>query len=146
MTAKSTGQGRYIPPTWFDRRLVGAIPMLARLMSAATGDVVLKVRGRQSGRTRTTMARPVTFGGKRYLVAIRGETQWARNLRAAGQAVMEEKGRQSHIRATEVFGDERKAVVEAFLASSKYTETRRIMSEILPHHTQHPVFRIEPLA
>lgn len=143
---KSTGREDYIPPTWFDRRLVGSIPLLARLMSAATGDVVLKISGRQSGTTRTTMARPLTFGGKRYLVAIRGETQWARNLRAAGQAVVEEKGRPSQIRATEVFGDERKAVVEAFLASTKYPETRRILSEVLPHPTQHPVFRIEPFA
>ena len=84
--------------------------------------------------------------GKRYVVAIRGETEWARNLRAAGKALIRDKGRVARVRAIEASGDERRAVVEAFLASSNYAPTRHIMSEILPKPEQHPVFRIETLA
>jgi hypothetical protein len=42
-----------------------------------------------------------------------------------------------------VHGDERRAVVEAFVGSSKYAPTRRIMTDVLPDPDQHPVFRIE---
>ena len=115
-------------------------------MSRLTGDAVLQVRGRRSGRLRTTLARTIAVGGKRYVVGIRGETQWARNLRVAGDALLQEKGRVARVRAKEALGDERRAVVEAFLASSNYAPTRRIMSEILPRPEQHPVFRIEPFA
>jgi hypothetical protein len=92
------------------------------------------------------MARTLEVGGRRYVVAIRGETNWARNLRAAGEALLREKGKVTPVRASEVQGDERRAVVEAFLASSNYATTRRIMSETLPRPEQHPVFRIEPFA
>lgn len=130
--------------------MIAAIPgadlVVARLMAALTGDSVLHIRGRRSGRLRTTLARPIAVGGARYVVAIRGETQWARNLRAAGEALLRERGQVTLVRATEVKGDERRAVVAAFLASSNYAPTRRIMSEILPMAEQHPVFRIEPAA
>jgi hypothetical protein len=82
-------------------------------------------------------------GDKRYLVAIRGETQWARNLRASREAVLRERGESTRISAVEVRGDERRAVVEAFVRSSKYAPTRRIMTDVLPEPDQHPVFRIE---
>ncbi|HEY4864560.1 MAG TPA: nitroreductase/quinone reductase family protein [Candidatus Dormibacteraeota bacterium] len=66
---------------------------------------MLQVRGRRSGRVRTTLARPIVVGGKRYLVAIRGETQWARNLRASGMAVLRERGESTRISTVEVHRD-----------------------------------------
>ena len=45
---------------------------------------VLAVTGRASGQWRTTPVNLLTLDGRRYLVAPRGETQWVRNLRAAG--------------------------------------------------------------
>ena len=135
----------YVEPSWFDRRIVSRLPFAARLMSRLTGDAILRIRGRRSGVPRTTLARLITVGQARYVVSIRGETQWARNLRAAAEAMLTEKGgRTSRIRAVEVDGEERHAVVAAFLASSNFAETRRIMSEMLPAAEQHPVFRIEP--
>src|SRR5439155_1115752 len=83
----------YVRPSWFERHIMAAIPPAARLMSRLTGDAVLQVRGRRSGQMRTTLARTITVGESRYLVAIRGETQWARNLRAVGQARLWEDGR-----------------------------------------------------
>ena len=40
--------------------------------------------GRKSGEIRTCPVNLLTLDGTRYLVAPRGETQWVRNLRAAG--------------------------------------------------------------
>lgn len=120
----------------------GADRIAACLASRLTGDALLQVRGRRSGRLRTTMARTITVAEKRYVVAIRGETQWARNLRAAGEGVLRESGESRRISAVEVDGEERRAVVEAFIHSSKYAPTRRIMTDLLPEPDQHPVFRI----
>jgi deazaflavin-dependent oxidoreductase (nitroreductase family) len=49
------------------------------------GSRVLVVRGRKSGAVRTTVVNLFTHEGERYLLAPRGETQWVRNLRAAGE-------------------------------------------------------------
>jgi deazaflavin-dependent oxidoreductase (nitroreductase family) len=45
---------------------------------------VLAVKGRKSGKWRTVPLNMLTHDGHRYLVSPRGETQWVRNLRSAG--------------------------------------------------------------
>lgn len=139
---------QYLKPSWFYRHVIAAVPgadrVVAALMARVTGDAVLIVQGRRSGRA--TNARPIKVGGHRYLVAIRGETNWARNLRARGEAVLVvEKGRAERVSAVEAEGEERRAVVEAFFATSRYSATRRILSEVLPDPADHPVFRLMPL-
>ena len=120
--------------------------MVARVMSLITRDAMLQVRGRRSGRMRTTLARVIEVRGNRYLLAIRGETQWARNLRAAGDAVLRERGASKRVRAIEVDDAERQAVFEAYLDSSNYAPTRRILTDLLPNADEHPVFKIQPLS
>ena len=150
MTRQTDGGRAYLPSSWLRRRLISRAPwlerLLARLASRVIGDPVLEVAGRRSGRTHSTLARPITVDGRRYLVAIRGETHWARNLRAAGRAVLRERGVSTTVTATEVTGAEREAVVRSFLASSPYAPTRRILTEVLPDPAQHPVFLVTPVA
>jgi deazaflavin-dependent oxidoreductase (nitroreductase family) len=43
------------------------------------------VVGRHSGKPRTTPVAVLEHEGQRYLIAPRGNTHWARNLRAAGE-------------------------------------------------------------
>jgi hypothetical protein len=128
--------------------VIATVPGLDRivawLMAQVTGDAILIVQGRHSGRLRATNARPITVDGHRYLVAIRGESNWARNLRVRGDAVLVEKGRPQRVGAIEVGGEEQRAVVEAFLATSRFVATRRILTEVLPDPADHPVFRLEP--
>ncbi|MEC4019066.1 hypothetical protein QMK28_22880 [Streptomyces sp. H27-D2] len=42
------------------------------------------MRGRKSGEWRRAPVNPITFEGEQYLVSVRGEAEWARNMRAAG--------------------------------------------------------------
>jgi deazaflavin-dependent oxidoreductase (nitroreductase family) len=49
---------------------------------------LLQVRGRKSGRIFTTPVNVLDAGGKRYLVAPRGRTQWVRNAEAAGEITL----------------------------------------------------------
>lgn len=68
-------------------RLVG--PLVRRVIRRglpAGPNVLLTVRGRSSGRPRTTPVAMLELGGVRYLQASFGITNWVRNLRAAGEA------------------------------------------------------------
>ena len=69
----------YVKPDWFTSRVLN--PLLMRF-GRVPG---LAVRGRTSGRWRTVPVNVLELDGQRYLVAPRGETQWARNLRATGR-------------------------------------------------------------
>lgn len=112
-------------------------------MSRLPNQPSLRVRGRVSGRVRVIPVRPVSVGGQRYLVALVGETHWARNLRASGTAELVERGTANTITATEVFGAEQAAAVAEYLATSTYGPTIKLLTTRLPDPTDHPVFRID---
>ena len=68
-------------------------------------DVLLTVRGRKSGLPRTTPVTICEYGLRRGFISPFGETQWVRNLRAAGRAsvrlgsrreIQQESRRQAH--------------------------------------------------
>jgi hypothetical protein len=46
------------------------------------------VRGRRSGRTITLPVDPIEFEGHCYLVCARGNSNWVRNARAAGEVAL----------------------------------------------------------
>lgn len=106
---------------------------------------VLGVRGRKSGKLLSIpMDPPFELRGTRYLVSPLGDTHWARNLRAAGVADLRLGRHVEHVRAVELHGAERDAIVEAYantITSGCLTYLRK-----LPDPADHPVFRIEPAA
>jgi deazaflavin-dependent oxidoreductase (nitroreductase family) len=75
---------------------------------------MLRVHGRRTGRLRTTPVLVLRRAGRRYLVAPRGETDWTRNLRAAGWGELIRGGRVERVRAAEVTGEERAVVVATY--------------------------------
>lgn len=128
---------RYIRPGFMITHV--ANPVLRRIPRASA----LIVRGRRTGQLLTIpMGEPLRLEGQRYLVSGRGETQWVRNLRAAGRGEFRLHGRATPFRSIEVFG------VEHDLAISAYRNRlgRRVdrYFEELPALRDHPVFRIEP--
>ena len=75
---------RNIPVARIDRAFNAAVRWLTRRGISIMGSRVLAVRGRTSGRWRTTPVNLLGLDGERYLVAPRGHTQWVRNIRVAG--------------------------------------------------------------
>ena len=77
----------------------------------------LEVRGRRSGRL---IAFPVVIAdheGERYLVAMLGEeTNWVRNLRAAGGQATLRHGRREAVHLEEVPASARPAILRRYLA------------------------------
>jgi deazaflavin-dependent oxidoreductase (nitroreductase family) len=127
---------RYLPPGWLVRRVGN--PLVMRLGFAPT----LAVRGRRSGRWQTVPVNVLEFEGQRYLVAPRGNTEWVRNLRAAGGGELRRRGKPEPFRAAEVPAPERPPLIQAYL--DRWGKQVREQFAALPDPADHPVFRIEP--
>jgi len=127
---------RYVRSGFLMAHLVN--PIVQRL----GGTLVLVVVGRRSGQLRTVpLGRPFDDGGMRYLVGGGGETEWVRNLRAAGRGHLRFRGVVTAFRAVEIEGPERDRLVAAYRA--RQGRTVEGFFRKLPQAADHPVFRVE---
>ena len=115
------------------------------------GSRVLYVPGRKTGKMQTVPVNLLTHEGARYLVAPRGETQWVRNVRAAGGGELRLGRKRDAFRAVELADDAKPALLRAYLKLWK-AETGKFFggvsedapeTEIQRIAPNHPVFRIE---
>lgn len=142
----------YKRPGWFISHVGnGFIGVAAKLGISLQGAHMLTVRGRTSGKKRTMPVNPLTFEGKRYLVAPRGDTHWVRNLRAAGTAELRLGRKRETIRVAEVAEAEKPPIIRAYLdrwasvtASHFGVSKNPTDEEIARVAPERPVFRIEP--
>lgn len=85
---------------------------------------LLQVRGRKSGRIYSTPVNVLDRGGRRFLIAPRGETQWVRNARASGQVTLK-KGRRRERFVLQVIPDQDKPeLLKAYLDNFSTTVQR----------------------
>lgn len=145
---------RYQRPPWFLVSVMNPVLRLivGRLGLGGAGRAVLDVRGRKTGQWRHTPVNVLSLNGQRYLVAPRGETEWARNLRANPDARLAHGRRIEPIRATEVPDAEKPPILRAYVERWG-GEVRGLINVPGPGASnqdfrkiaaQHPVFRIEP--
>ena len=143
----------YQKPDWFTRNVFNkAVQGLTRLGVSVWGSRILRVKGRKSGEWHSHPVNLLTFGGKQYLVAPRGLTQWVRNIRVAGEGVLVLGGRAQPFAAVEIPDAEKIPILRDYLkrwkfevgmffdgvsAESPEAELKRIAPD-------HPVFRVEP--
>jgi len=78
----------YQRPTATEAMLNRFVGLLPRIGIGPRYMVLLQVRGRKSGRIYSTPVNLVDLNGRRYLVAPRGDTQWARNALASGEVTL----------------------------------------------------------
>jgi len=107
---------RYRPPPsvyrWLNRR-IGPPAISLGLVPADV--IILEVEGRRTGvLRRTTMVR-ASSGGAFYVVSLAGESDWVRNVRAAGGQVVIRGRQRRAARLTELPVRERPAVIRAYL-------------------------------
>lgn len=79
---------RYQQPNGVARAANAVLRCLADLGISVAGTQALRVRGRKTGKVRAVVINLLTVDGVDYVVSPRGETQWARNARAAGVVEM----------------------------------------------------------
>jgi deazaflavin-dependent oxidoreductase (nitroreductase family) len=101
---------------------------------------VLEVRGRKSGKLYRLPVDLLPEGGKLYLVAPRGRTQWVRNAEASGTIVLRrDQAQQYSLRA--LAGEEKQRILAAYL-----TRFRREVQRFFPLPAGSPAASFAPLA
>jgi len=93
-------------------------PLIRRLLRIGMPmgpNILLTVRGRTSGQPRTFPITLMEAGGKQYVFATFGETNWVRNLRSAGRATIRRGRHEYPVVATELTPEEAAPVLRAAL-------------------------------
>ena len=109
---------------------------------------LLMVRGRKSGRLRSTPIVVLTRGGERWLVAPYGEREWVKNARAVGRVTLSRALHKETVLVEEVGALEAAPVLKQYLGETPIT--RRFfrvapnapLAEFAREAPQHPVFRL----
>lgn len=103
-----TGTGA--PPGWL--KVVNPVMRAAARLGAPVP--VLTLRGRRTGRLRSTPVSPMELDGARYLVAGYPTAQWVHNARAAATAELAVGRRSQTVRLVELGLDEARPVLREF--------------------------------
>ena len=107
---------RYIPPAGrADAAFSTAVAWLTDHGISLLGSRVLTVRGRRTGTPQRVPVNLLVLDGERYLVAPRGNTQWVRNIRVAGEAELRVGRRVERVTAAELAVDARLPVLRVYL-------------------------------
>jgi deazaflavin-dependent oxidoreductase (nitroreductase family) len=129
-----------------------AIRWLAELGISIAGTRALRVRGRKSGQQRAVVINLLTVDGVDYLVSPRGNTQWARNVRAAGVVELGPRWRSEHARVSEVDDAAKPELLRRYLARW-YWQVKGYVGGLTPDSSDEqllagapriPVFALEP--
>jgi len=108
---------RYLRPSAVERLFGRVLTSLIRLGLIRGHFYVLEVRGRRTNRTISLPVDPLDHDGVRYLVCARGDANWVRNARAAGEVTLSRAMRQQRYTLREVPPAERPPVLKAYLDS-----------------------------
>jgi len=88
---------------------------LAELGVSIAGSTAVRVRGRTSGRRHGVVVNLLNLDGRRYLVSPRGNTQWARNARVAGEIELGPTWRSRRSRIVEVADEAKPEVLRPYI-------------------------------
>jgi deazaflavin-dependent oxidoreductase (nitroreductase family) len=151
-TPPAPSSKRFQEPGWFTRNVFNRIVAgVTGLGVSVYGSRVLEVKGRKSGQWRSTPVNLLESDGTRYLVSPRGNTQWVRNMRAAGGGRLRLGRKTEDFKATEVTGDPAVPILRAYLVKWKWevgtffggTGPDSTDAELLAIAPDHPVFKID---
>jgi deazaflavin-dependent oxidoreductase (nitroreductase family) len=139
------------PPTALDGAINKIVGFFVGLGLALPHNYLLQVTGRKSGRIYSVPVDVVSQGGKQYLVAPRGYTQWVRNAIASGTVSLK-KGRRSESFNIRALADQEKPeILKSYLDSYKLTVQRYFpvpagspAAAFQPLTVRYPVFELIP--
>ncbi|BBX16477.1 nitroreductase family deazaflavin-dependent oxidoreductase [Mycolicibacterium duvalii] len=134
---------RYDVPSDGARAFNSVIRWLAERGISIQGSTAVQVRGRRSGRPHSVVVNLLTSDGRRFLVSPRGNTQWARNVRAAGEI---EVGARRHVRryrAVELPDHAKPDLLSAYLRRW-YWQVKHHVGGLTPDSTEEQLRTIAP--
>lgn len=80
---------------------------------------LLQVKGRKSGKIYSTPIDLLERGGKRFLVAPRGRTQWVRNAEAAGEVTLKKGSQRQQFKLRALSDQEKPEILKGYLDQFK---------------------------
>jgi hypothetical protein len=125
---------RYDEPNLIARAANEVIRWLAEAGISIAGTHALRVRGRKTGKRRGVVINLLTVDGRDYVVSPRGNTQWARNARAAGAVEMGPRWRSRDVRIAEVADDAKLDLLKRYL-DRWYWEVKGHVGGLTPRST-----------
>jgi deazaflavin-dependent oxidoreductase (nitroreductase family) len=106
-------------PSAVERAFNKVFGFLVRLGLGFSYNYLLQVRGRKSGKIYSTPIDLLERGGKRFLVAPRGRTQWVRNAEAAGEVTLKKGSTRLQFRLRALSEQEKPEILKAYLDQFK---------------------------
>jgi hypothetical protein len=142
----------YLQPGAGDRIFGRILAALVRIGVVRGHFYLLEVRGRSSGKTISLPVDPLDLDGRRYLVSARGNSNWVRNARAAGEVALVRALRRRRYAVRELPPSLRPPVLNAYLDRFA-SEVQRFFpvpkgsaveafDDVAPRY---PVFELQPL-
>ncbi len=102
-------------PTLVERGFNRVFGFLVGIGLGFSHNYLLQVRGRKSGKLFSTPVDLLELGGKRFLVAPRGRTQWVRNAEAAGEVTLKKGRTQRKFRLRPIPDADKPEILKAYL-------------------------------
>lgn len=119
------------------------------------GPVVLTVPGRKTGTPRSTPVTPMVVDGKRYVVFGVPGSDWAANVRVAGQATLHQGRSGERVRMVEMSVDEARPLLREFPVKVPsgvgFIKNAGLLTGAHPDEFEalagrYPVFRMDPVS
>ena len=139
-------------PNPLERALNQVFGFLLGLGLGLPHNYLLEVRGRKTGRRQSTPIDLLELGGRRFLVAGRGRTQWVRNAEVAGEITLRKAWRRQTFRLRSIPDGEKAEILKAYLDRFRPTVQRyfpvpagsaaQAFVDLAGHY---PVFELLPL-
>jgi hypothetical protein len=129
---------RYLKPRWMQRHVGNRLAPLFRPSLVSK----LSVPGRRSGRWHTLPIAVLDHEGERYLVSVRGASDWALDLRASTKGRLATRGQVEEVSVVEVPVTDRAHILDAYQARYGKLPTVAALFRALPDPADHPTFRI----
>ena len=127
-------------PTGVERAFNRVFGFLVGLGLGFSHNYLLQVRGRKSGKVYSTPIDLLELGGKRFLVAPRGRTQWVRNAEAAGEVTLKKGRTEQRFRLRAIPDADKPEILKAYLDNFK-----REVQRYFPVTAGSPVEAFRPL-
>ncbi|MBB2992900.1 hypothetical protein FHR72_004405 [Mycolicibacterium iranicum] len=134
---------RYDVPGLGARIVNGAIRRLAEAGLTIQGSTAIRVRGRTSGRLRPVVVNLLAVDGRRFLISPRGNTQWARNARAAGEIEIGPRGRTRGHRIVEMPDEDKPDLLKPYI-DRWFWQVKGHIGGLTPQSSRDEMRRVAP--
>jgi deazaflavin-dependent oxidoreductase (nitroreductase family) len=114
----------FLEPRPVERMLNRAFGMLVGLGLGLRHNYLVETRGRTTGRLYATPINVLNMGGRRFLIAPRGRTQWVRNAETAGDVTLKRGRQRRRYRVRAISAAEKPEILREYLDRYRTTVQR----------------------